>query len=49
MSNIIVYLRSNNAFTGPPLSTLFSQYEINTSLFCSRFNELTNNFNTLIL
>lgn len=49
MTNIVIYLKSNNALTGPPLSTLFSQYEINTSLFCSKFNELTRELNPLII
>lgn len=48
-TNIIVYLRSKGAVTGPPLSTLFSQYEVNTTVFCNRFNDITKDLPSSIL
>lgn len=48
-TSLVIYIKSNSAVTGPPLSTLFSQYEINTTLFCNKFNEITFDLNSSIL
>lgn len=47
--NITIYLNSKSAVTGPPLSTLFSQYEINTTVFCNKFNEITKDLDSSVL
>lgn len=48
-TGIIIYLKSKSAVTGPPLSTLLSQYEINTTAFCNKFNDITKDLSPLVL
>lgn len=39
--NLIIYIRANNAKSGPPLGTTLGNIGVNTVKFCKEFNEFT--------